>query len=280
MESGVPVKLEAISELSETTRTFRFLRVDGNPVQYIPGQFYRFLLSDEKGTFERSYSLCNLGADVPRNALDLVISKVDKGRATRLFFKDGVDLSAQVSGPYGKLILPEELSSRIIMVCTSVGIAPFLPMLDQIFRIESVKHRSIQVHLFFGIRTEEECLYRNYLKNLAKENSSFSVDFCFSKALPKKPLDSDSRGYVQERMKSITLDQNSDLVYLCGNPQMIDETYLYLKEKGFSSKKVKREKYVFAKDLTAGDKNRSSKSMSDEDRLLLEEKIRKYQKQE
>lgn len=275
-EDRTPVRLIDIVDVSNSTRCFRFMREDGRWVNFSPGQFYRFHFQDSKGAFERSYSLCNLGADVPQGALDLVISKVQGGRATNLLFHCQPGLKALVSGPYGRLVLPDSSPSHLLMVCTSVGIAPFLPMLDQIYRLDPESFTGTRVSLLFGIRSPEDCLYRTYLQQLAGQQPGFSVAFCFSQRLPEAESPSDFKGYVQERLKALPLNPESDLAYLCGNPHMIDESFSLLKSRGFVSRRVIREKYVFARE--AGSPMKAATKLSDADKALLAEKISKYRK--
>ena len=40
------------------------------------------------------------------------------------------------------------------------------------------------------------------------------------------------------------LNPEQDLVYLCGNPGMIDDSFSYLKEQGFAMQQIIREKYI------------------------------------
>ena len=273
---GTSVRLTGLEVVSETTRFFRFQRIDNRNVEYHPGQFFRFILRDDRGEFERSYSLCNLGEDVPSSAIDLIISEVRGGRATQVLFGASPGFECRISGPYGKLVLPDKLPENILMVCTSVGIAPFLPMLDEMFRRNKDRYSRVNVTLVFGIRNLKECLYRDYLQELAADNSRFEVAFCFSKALPEDACENDHKGYVQDWLEKSDNSANGRLVYLCGNPLMIDAVFSLLKSRGFTGRQVIREKYVFARDLPIAE----SAVLSKADKELLAEKIKKYQKKD
>jgi NAD(P)H-flavin reductase len=45
----------------------------------------------------------------------------------------------------------------------------------------------------------------------------------------------------------LSLNPDEDIVYLCGNPGMIDESFAYLKDKGFALQRIIREKYISSK---------------------------------
>ena len=68
-------------------------------------------------------------------------------------------------------------------------------------------------------------------------------------------------------------DPAQDWVLLCGNPMMVDEGFALMKERGFKSKRVIREKYLFARQ----ERKASDLKMSDADRALLQAKMARYQ---
>ena len=52
---------------------------------------------------------------------------------------------------------------------------------------------------------------------------------------------------VAQHGDALGLDPASDIVYLCGNPGMIDDAYALLKAAGFGVQQVRREKYLSAR---------------------------------
>jgi NAD(P)H-flavin reductase len=246
------LKLTRVRKLSPTTRDFRFVRVDGEPIEYLPGQFYRFVFTDSQGDFERSYSIATFGGEVGRSyEIDLVISSVVDGRATKYLFQDDLEqliseVNCSAKGPYGRLIVPEKLPQRLILVATSVGLAPYIPMLNQLD--ELLNNEVLEVILLLGVRSPSEFIYRDKLLQYEKEHSGFCLTVCYSR---EQPGNDDSRafsGYVQDRLKQLELNSQKDHVLLCGNPHMIDDAYELLKSNGFGIRNVVREKYIFARE--------------------------------
>lgn len=257
------VTLTRIRELSESTRDFQFVRQDGEQLDYKPGQFFRFVFEDNEGEFERSYSLCNY-EELYGDTLDLVISKVEGGRATRLLFNCAEGLTAKVTGPFGRLVLPEADPGRLIMVATSVGLAPYLPMLREL------ETREIsEVVLLLGVRDRTEFIYGDLLRRYAGPHDFFELRFCISREAPAA-ADDEFAGYVTEQLQALAPDPERDHVLLCGNPAMIDDAWGYLKELNFRPKKVVREKYVFAREKKA------SNALTDDQKKLIAEKMKKY----
>ena len=257
-------KLKRIRQLSESTRDFRFVRTDGEPVQYAPGQFFRFVFEDAAGEFERSYSLCNFKDTAP-DVMDLVISKVQGGRATKLLFESGLEeLEAKVTGPFGRLILPKESPGRLILAATSVGLAPYMPILRQLLQLHYAS-----VVLLLGVRDRSEFIYGDELLDYAAKNDFFELRLCLSREQAEAKHEYD--GYVTAQVEDLQPAIKTDHYLLCGNPQMIDDVWGHLKEIGFRPRQVVREKYVFAREKKA-----ASADLTAEQKRLIAEKMKKY----
>lgn len=254
--------------LSKSTIELQFQRDDGAPVIFAPGQFFRFVFTDSIGEFERSYSLCNLPPET-EGRLSLVISKVTGGRATNLLFDTECGLSARVTGPFGRLTLPQELPNRLILVATSVGIAPYLPMLKVLSG--PLLRNEVEVLLLLGVREPTEFIYEKELVEFQHQHSRFHLTVCYSRQLPNAPRTFELAGYVQDHLPAIAPQQ--DLVMLCGNPMMVDACFAKLKQAGLPSRQILREKYVFAKRAAS----KPATSLTAEQKSLIAEKMRKYQ---
>lgn len=278
--SSFEVVLERQNILSDSTRDFRFVRRDGGEVSFQAGQFYRFTFTDSEGSFERSYSLCNESGQgavagehesllTSRN-LDLVISTVEGGRASQLLFQGSKDVSAFVKGPYGRLLIPKELPKRLFLVATSVGMAPFIPMLGKLSK--ALINHDLEVYFLYGVRDASEFIYGDLLEEFSRKHKHFHLSVCYSRAHVNK-LNA-YQGYVQARVRDLKPVAETDHFLLCGHPEMVDEVYANLKKLDFNVKQVVREKYVFARET----KRKTKASLSKEDNDLLAEKMKKYLK--
>ncbi len=268
------VRLERIRRLSASTLDFRFVTTEGVSLRYKPGQFFRFVFTDDAGEFERSYSLCNFDGLYGKE-LDLVISGVPGGRATRYLFNATEGVTAAVTGPYGRLVVPDILPARLVMVATSVGIAPYMPMLRQLE--EPLQAGQLEVVLVFGMRDSSEFLYAEQLLGLQQKYSGFKLIICCSRETPEGKQYEPATvvaGYVTDQFDALYFDPGKDHVLLCGNPAMVEAGWVYLREKGFKPAQVIREKYVFAR----GRKSGKPTAMSEEHKRLLAEKMKQHQR--
>ena len=260
--------LTRITRVSPSTLEFRFVRNDERAVEYEPGQFYRFTFDDAGERFERSYSIAAFREAAGSSPnLDLLISYVEGGKASRLLFQAEPGVVCSVKGPFGRLLIPGKLPRRLIMVATSVGIAPYLPMLGP---LRPLLQEGLQVELVFGVRTREEFLYGEMLVEYAEAHPNFTLSVCYSREEGVVFRDFERAGYVQSMLREMDLAAESDHVLLCGNPAMIDETFSMLKERGFGGRNVVREKYVFAREAAPLPKQQ----LSDEQKKLIEEKMK------
>ena len=259
------VRLERVRTLSESTKDFRFVCAANTSLDYKPGQFYRFVFADEHGEFERSYSLCNFD-ELYGQHMDLVISEVGNGRATNLLFNCQEGLEANVTGPFGRLTLPEEVPGRLVMVATSVGLAPYMPILKE---LETGGFP--EVVLLLGVRDRSEFIYSDVLKDYAEQHDYFELRLCLSREKATAGYEHD--GYVNTQIERLEVNPDSDHFLLCGNPEMIDDAWGYLKESGFKAKNVVREKYVFARESRS-----SAKTLTVEQKQLIADKLKKYGK--
>ena len=154
------------------------------------------------------------------------------------------------------------------MVATSVGIAPFLPMLAP---LTDMMGAGVEAKLLFGVRDRSEFLYRDELLAYSRARERFELALCYSREA--SPLeDYEFSGYVSAHIDRYHPDPDTDHFLVCGNPRMVDDCYGALKELGFKAGQVLREKYVYARQQSAGAKA----GPTDEQRRLIAAKLEKH----
>jgi len=189
----------------------------------------------------RSYSIANMPSH--NNCIEFAAGYVENGPGTELLFNLKTGDSININGPFGRLILKDEVPKRYIMVATSTGITPFRAMIPELQRrLES--NPELNIVILLGVQNHEDTLYRDEFLNLA----AMCPRIMFRAHLSREPIenlrDYEFCGYVQHAFPELALNPEQDRVYLCGNPAMIDESFTYLKERGFAIQHVIREKYI------------------------------------
>ncbi len=147
-------------------------------------------------------------------------------------------------GPFGMLTLPDEAPERLIMVGTGTGMAPYHSMLPQ---LKQLANDGTKIHILMGARRRNDLLYQETFRRFADDYSGVIFETCLSREETSHSDAHEMKGYVQNRFPDLNLSPDSDLVFLCGNPAMIDDSVAWLKEKGFGARQVRREKYTFSR---------------------------------
>jgi ferredoxin--NADP+ reductase len=122
-----------------------------------------------------------------------------------------------ITGPAGKmLLLPDDPASNLVLVATGTGIAPFRAFLRRIYL--ELPEWTGAVYLFFGVRTEAECLYRAEFEAF-RNRPGYRLVFAFSR---EQSTADGRRLYVQHRMaerigelRDLFIQDNTYL-YICG----------------------------------------------------------------
>jgi ferredoxin-NADP reductase len=79
---------------------------------------------------------------------------------------------------------------------------------------------------------------------MAKKYPQFRFRACYSREFPPQSEAWEQRGYVQAHFAELGLDPTKDVIYLCGNPDMIDQAMEQLRALEFPSRNLRREKYL------------------------------------
>jgi ferredoxin-NADP reductase len=241
------IQLANSYKLSKSVRHFLFNLSNEESFSFIPGQFIRLHFRNEQGVeIRRSYSLAN--SQSPCNTIEFAASYIDGGFASNILFNLKTGDALSMSGPVGKLILNQDthLYKRHIFVATGTGITPFLSMLPQLSaRLESKEIN--EVLILQGVQTRQDLLYGESFKKFCNNHQGASFLPCFSREPVANLNEQEYSGYVQSQFDSLSLNPQSDKLYLCGNPAMIDEAYQTLKERDFENKQIIREKYISSK---------------------------------
>jgi len=238
-----PLVLEWSADITPTVRHLAFRRADQEPLEYVAGQFINVHWERDGQRTHRSYSVVT--APGSSELIEIAVAPVEGGFATgRLFALQPGDM-VEASGPYGRFVLREDPPCRYLLVATGTGVTPYRSMLPDLERL--VTDGGYRVEMMLGVRKRDELLYAEDFLALADSSERFAFRACYSRELPDTPEPWEARGYVQHAFEHLALDVEADIVYLCGNPNMIDEAAANLKETGFGIKQVRREKYLAAR---------------------------------
>ncbi|WP_321527879.1 FAD-binding oxidoreductase [Sedimenticola selenatireducens] len=241
-----PVILKEKRELAPNTLELTYVREDEAAISYLPGQFFSIDFRHQGEEKSRSYSAAGRVADLKNNReFRFAITAVPNGAASNYFFNANPGDRAKMSGPFGALVLPRVDPVRYLLIGTGTGVAPYRAMLPELEQRMS-RNPDLRVELVMGVRNPQELIYGTEFATLAKDYPGFSFHACYSRRMPETPQAYEHDGRVNSLFEQLGVDPQRDMAYLCGNPDMVDESAAWFMEREFSAKNLKREKYKFS----------------------------------
>lgn len=236
-----PITLKESSMITPKVKHFVFNCELSPHFNYQPGQFITIHFEHEGKALKRSYSIAN--EPKQDNQIEFAASYFENGPGTNLLFNLKPGEVININGPFGRLTLKDEQPGRYILVATSTGVTPYRAMLTELGkRLE--QNPNLQVVILQGVQRREEILYPADFSAFAQRHPQATFIPYLSRQPSDDLLQDERNGYVQHAFPNLNLNPQKDVVYLCGNPGMIDEAFNYLKGQGFAMQQIIREKYI------------------------------------
>ncbi|WP_286238240.1 FAD-binding oxidoreductase [Neptuniibacter halophilus] len=237
------IRLTLSSKRYLTPRSLELTYDAQEAVRYLPGQFFSLTFPLQGGSKTRSYSIVNQALDVRENrTFSFVITLLEGGQASEYFRDASVGSQVELAGPFGNLILPRQDPDRYLLIATGAGVAPYRSMLPELERRMNTQP-GLSIELLLGVRDREDLLYEDEFLAFAEQHSQFSFSACYSRQ-SRVHHAFEHAGYVSSRFDALKPDAEQDMVYLCGHPQMVDQSVTYFEALGFTPARLKREKYL------------------------------------
>ncbi len=222
--------IKKIDELSDNIRHY-VVQLDSQ-LEFKTGQFVNIEIEDNGEKFMRPYSIASSPSNVTQ--LEFCIKLIKEGKVTPHLFKKKQGDKMLIKGPFGLFTLDKLSKEKIVMIATGTGIAPFMSMIDYLLENNAQK----QITLMFGTRYDDNIIYKQKFEELEKNNPNF-------KYLPivSRPTDNwqGRRGYAQDNLDF--LDASNSEIYICGLPNMVDQTKDKLIQLGVAPELIHFEKY-------------------------------------
>ncbi|MCX7545932.1 FAD-binding oxidoreductase [Marinicella gelatinilytica] len=230
--------------LNDHSVVIRFQVDSKAPFVAIAGQFVRLHMQQDDGfdTF-RSYSIANIfpSEKCELTEIEIAMTWVKGGLATRILSEMQPGDRLEASGPYGRFCLLPDHHQRYFLIATGTGVTPYRAMLNE---LKNRLDAGSEVYVVMGAQDAPGLLYEEDFRAVEKAYENFHYIPCLSRRQRDEAALNDRMGYVQKFLAEQSFDADSDIAYLCGNPDMVDESFALLKDKGLPITLIKREKYV------------------------------------
>jgi len=197
--------------------TFRTARND--TFSFAPGQYVTFYLSRAGNSITRSYSFFSPAGKVGQ--FDLLIKQVPGGYGSTFLCDLVPESHPTLKGlaPLGHFLLRPPGDRTVVFLATGTGLAPFIPMLNDL----RTHFPQTPAWLIFGERYREDLFYFDEVRALERAWPAFH----FLPILSHPPADRSwlgGEGHVEEALRQQFPDLSKSDVYLCGVPEMVNET--------------------------------------------------------
>lgn len=240
------VVLESARALSPLVRELVFRVEDVERFVWAPGQWVSLTLPLSEGPAARAYSVADAPDGTPR--FPIAVTRVDGGEGSTYLHAIDPGTRLPCVGPQGFFTIEAPPGSpprrTSVFVATGTGLAPLRAMIRDAVAREPEAEAAVPLTLLFGVRHEEDLLWRSEWEELALARGAA---FRFVPTLSRPGAGWGGRsGYVQTHVAELVrpLVAGGVDVYVCGLKRMIDAVRAVLKgELGLSRQDIHTERY-------------------------------------
>jgi ferredoxin-NADP reductase len=222
-----------------------WVRLDGEPVHFDPGQYMTIGVYADGKIVQRPYSVASAPQAAGDEGYEFYVRLVPVLRFTTLLWRVPVGHGMRMIGPKGKFMLEPDDDRVHLFVSTGTGIAPFISMCRDLIR-QGRPRRTVMLH---GCSYVDELGYRDLLEGWQRDGT-YPLKYVPTISRPDDPRNADWTGYsgraeavVRDVCKRNGLRPDKTVVYICGNPDMILNVESVLMDAGFPEFHVKKELY-------------------------------------
>tara|TARA_B100001769_G_C21936227_1_gene504439 strand:+ start:56 stop:802 length:747 start_codon:yes stop_codon:yes gene_type:complete len=225
------IKGEVVS-VKHWTESLYSIRIAAPEVKFIAGQYTKIALSIDNKLVARPYSFVNSPNDeflefysvsVPNGPLSSALQKLKNG--------DQINVGPNGNGFLILNEIPEV--ENIWMLATGTGIGPYLSIL----KTEESWTTFKKVVLVHAVRYAKELTYQKVINELKDKYGGRLKYITYvsredsPNSLKGRIPDSIANGVLQKKA-GVTISQGNSHIMLCGNPEMVKDTTIQLKNIG------------------------------------------------
>jgi glycine betaine catabolism B len=216
--------LNCYDETSDT-KTFRLGRLDGEKVDYLPGQYITLSVVIGGQEYKRSYSLASSPSH--QGIFEITVKRDPNGGVVSNWLNKQLDIgdTLTVKGPFGKFTCANNTPKKILFLAAGSGIVPIMSMLRWLADTEA----GVDVTLLLSFQTLYDIIYGEELRLIAARHKNIKLFI----TLTKEPLALNQwtglMGRVNEKMlNALVPDLQGRAVYLCGPDAFMAECKKHL----------------------------------------------------
>lgn len=211
------------------------------PLDFYAGQFVNLQRADG---LARSYSIAN--SRLHTTKLSFHIRRLPSGRFSEWTHNElQVGDRLKISQPQGLCFyLPDRPTQNLLLIGTGSGLAPLAGIISEALQ----QGHTGDIYLFHGSRTVDGLYWIDEMQDLARQHPNFHYTPCVSSG--EAPS-----GFAAGRANEVAIQALPKLkdwrVYLCGHPDMVNQTKIQTFLKGASSTDIYADAFHVTPDLNA-----------------------------
>jgi ferredoxin--NADP+ reductase len=222
-----------------------WVKYDGDPVPFEPGQYMTIGVFSEGKIWQRPYSVASPPLEAGTTGYEMYVRLVPIERFTSLLWRLPIGHRMRMIGPKGRFMLEPADERTHLFVSTGTGIAPFISMIRETQALGKPRKTVV----LNGCSYVDELGYRSELEAW-QGDGTYPLTYVPTISRPAVERNDgwDGRtGRVEQVVRDVCRDLHlrpeRTVVYICGNPEMIVNVESILMDMGFPEFHVKKELY-------------------------------------
>ena len=228
-----------------TDLAYFWVRMDGEPIPFEPGQYMTTGVIADGKMLQRPYSVASGPSTSATEGYEFFVRHVPVQRFTTALWRLPVGHRMRLMGPKGRFMLEPDDTRAHLYVSTGTGIAPFVSMIR-----ETMAHNQPRRTVLLNACSFADEL--GYRRELEAWEGDPAYRLRYVPAI-SRPSDRRNDGWTGKVGRAETiigdlcrehgLRPEKTVVYICGNPEMILNVERVLMSRGFPECHVKKELY-------------------------------------
>ena len=228
-----------------TDLAYVWVRLDGEPVSFEPGQYLTVGVVADGRLVQRPYSVASAPNTAADDGYEFFVRLVPGGAFTSLLWSLPVGHRLRLIGPKGRFTLRDDDERTHLFVSSGTGSAPFLARM----RAAAAAGRPRRVVFVNGVSNVADLGYRAELEDW-ESSRICPVRYVPTVSRPGDPANATwpgRTGRAESVIASVCAENDlrpgNAVAYLCGNPGMVSAGRVALEERGFPESDIQTELY-------------------------------------
>ncbi len=247
IDAEAPVYNASLVRREDMTESLAYfwVRFDGEPTPFEPGQYMTIGVMVEGRIVQRPYSVASPPVAAGTDGYEFYVRLVQGGTFTPLLWRMPLGQKMRMIGPKGKFLLEPGDERTHIFISSGTGNAPFVSMMRQMLH-DGAPRRAVFLN---GVSYAHELGYKDIVEGWER-SGEYPVTFIPTVSRPGDPANAywpGRTGRVETILGPILdelrLTPANSIAYICGNPDMILSAEQTLLARDFPEEQVHKELY-------------------------------------